>query len=97
MLLAGTTDTPFDGDPRDVRPSGAEEREILHEVGLAVDLSTDGVRARFAGVRVLPAGAADTPPTPMSPPTRSGAGTPSSRRRWPTASPARTGRSPRRS
>ena len=60
MLLAGTTDAPFDGDPRDVRPSDDEERQILDEVGLSIGLRADGVRARFAGVRVLPAGASDT-------------------------------------
>jgi glycerol-3-phosphate dehydrogenase len=59
-LLAGTTDAPFEGDPRDAVPSAAEERRILDEVGQAVDLSGAEIRARFAGVRVLPAGAADT-------------------------------------
>jgi glycerol-3-phosphate dehydrogenase len=60
MLLVGTTDAPFDGNPRDVYPSDAEERQILEEVGLAVDLPADAIRARFAGVRVLPVGVADT-------------------------------------
>jgi glycerol-3-phosphate dehydrogenase len=60
MLLAGTTDAPFEGDPHDAVPTEEDERRILAEVGGAVDLSTDAVRARFAGIRVLPAGAADT-------------------------------------
>jgi glycerol-3-phosphate dehydrogenase len=60
MLLVGTTDAPFDGDPGDVRPTDEEERQILEEVGASLDLSADRLRARFAGVRVLPAGAADT-------------------------------------
>jgi glycerol-3-phosphate dehydrogenase len=60
MLLAGTTDAPFAGDPRDVRPSEADERQILAEAGAAVDLDAVAIRARFAGVRVLPAGTADT-------------------------------------
>lgn len=59
-LLLGTTDTPFDGDLGDVVPSEAEEQQILDEVGLSIDLPADGVRARFAGVRVLPNSAADT-------------------------------------
>jgi glycerol-3-phosphate dehydrogenase len=59
-LLAGTTDEPFEGDPQDVAPSDGEERRILAEVGQAVDLTGAEIRARFAGVRVLPAGAADT-------------------------------------
>jgi glycerol-3-phosphate dehydrogenase len=37
-----------------------EERQILGEVGLALDLPADAIRARFAGVRVLPVGTADT-------------------------------------
>jgi glycerol-3-phosphate dehydrogenase len=60
MLLVGTTDAPFEGNPRDAFPSGVEEDQILAEVGLAVDLPADAIRARFAGVRVLPLGVADT-------------------------------------
>jgi glycerol-3-phosphate dehydrogenase len=60
MLLAGTTDAPFEGDPRGAVPDVEEERRILDEVGAAVDLAAASIRARFAGVRVLPAGAADT-------------------------------------
>jgi len=57
-LLVGTTDAPFQGDPRDVAPSEAEERQILDEAAAAVDVSAHAVLGRFAGVRVLPAGAA---------------------------------------
>jgi glycerol-3-phosphate dehydrogenase len=66
MLLLGTTDTPFDGDARDVRPTDADERQILHEVGLAVDQDAlaAAVRARFAGVRVLPVGTVETARAP---------------------------------
>jgi glycerol-3-phosphate dehydrogenase len=60
MLLVGTTDAPFAGSPRAVQPSEGEERQILDDVGRAVDLTTGAIRARFAGVRVLPADAADT-------------------------------------
>jgi glycerol-3-phosphate dehydrogenase len=62
MLLLGTTDTSFDGDARDVRPTDDDERQILEEVGLAVDRDAlaAAVRARFAGVRVLPWGAVET-------------------------------------
>jgi glycerol-3-phosphate dehydrogenase len=59
-LLVGTTDAPFAGDPADVAPTAAEERQLLAEVGPAVEISQQLVRASFAGVRVLPAGAADT-------------------------------------
>jgi glycerol-3-phosphate dehydrogenase len=35
-------------------------QQILDEVGQSIDVTADAIRARFAGVRVLPAGAADT-------------------------------------
>jgi glycerol-3-phosphate dehydrogenase len=66
VLLLGTTDTPFDGDARNVRATDDDERQILQEVGLAVDPDALAapVRARFAGVRVLPAGAVETARAP---------------------------------
>ena len=61
MLLLGTTDGPFEGDARGIEPTAAEERQILDEAALALEPGRLGtVRGRFAGVRVLPAGAADT-------------------------------------
>lgn len=61
MLLLGTTDSAFEGDARAIEPTDAEERQILDEAGLALEPEALGaVRARFAGVRVLPAGAGDT-------------------------------------
>ena len=60
-LLVGTTDSPFDGSARPIEPSEAEERQILEEAGLAVEAAALGpVCARFAGIRVLPAGAVAT-------------------------------------
>jgi len=61
-LLLGTTDTPFEGDARDALPTDTDERQIREEVGVALDGATlrIPVRARYAGVRVLPAGAPDT-------------------------------------
>ena len=56
LLLLGTTDTPWDGDPADVRATDEDERQILTEAGSALD-GLGPVRARFAGLRVLPAGA----------------------------------------
>ena len=56
-LLVGTTDSAFEGDARTIEPTQAEERQILEEAGVALDVDALGaVRARFAGVRVLPAG-----------------------------------------
>jgi glycerol-3-phosphate dehydrogenase len=43
-----------------VQPTEGEERQILDDVGRALDLTTGAIRARFAGVRVLPMDAADT-------------------------------------
>ncbi len=61
MLLLGTTDSVFEGDARAIEPTDAEEQQILDEAGVAVDLDAVGsVRARFAGVRVLPGGVGDT-------------------------------------
>jgi glycerol-3-phosphate dehydrogenase len=60
-LLLGTTDRPFEGDARGIAPTEAEERQILDEAALALEPERLGaVRGRFAGVRVLPAGATDT-------------------------------------
>jgi glycerol-3-phosphate dehydrogenase len=66
-LLLGTTDTPFEGDARELQPSEDDERQILAEAGLAIDgdvLAGATIQARFAGVRVLPAGARETARAP---------------------------------
>jgi glycerol-3-phosphate dehydrogenase len=61
-LLLGTTDAPFDGDPRAVQATDADELQILEEAELALGRAALEARvcARFAGLRVLPAGAAST-------------------------------------
>ena len=60
-LLVGTTDSAFEGDARTIAPTAAEERQILEEAALALDVDALGpVCARFAGVRVLPVGAIAT-------------------------------------
>jgi glycerol-3-phosphate dehydrogenase len=63
MLLLGTTDEPYDGDPADVAATDADAAQILAEAGrsLAADVLAPAlVRSRFAGVRVLPAGGPST-------------------------------------
>jgi glycerol-3-phosphate dehydrogenase len=63
MLLLGTTDEPYDGDPAAVAATDADVAQILAEAGrsLGADvLRPELVRSRFAGVRVLPAGGAST-------------------------------------
>jgi glycerol-3-phosphate dehydrogenase len=58
-LLLGTTDTDFEVDPAAVAVEPADVTQILEEAGKALPstlLSPDGVRASFAGLRVLPLG-----------------------------------------
>jgi glycerol-3-phosphate dehydrogenase len=57
MLLLGTTDTPYDGDPGDVCATEEDVQAVLAEAAQAVDdrlLERERVRASFAGLRVLP-------------------------------------------
>jgi glycerol-3-phosphate dehydrogenase len=59
MLLVGTTDTLYEGDPAEVTVEGADLDQVLAEAAVAVDaahLARDRVRATFAGLRVLPGG-----------------------------------------
>lgn len=57
MLLLGTTDTPYEGDPADVAATDADVDQILAEAGVAVDsalLRKDRILSTYAGLRVLP-------------------------------------------
>ena len=63
MLLLGTTDEAFDGDPSTVAATAADEAQILEEAAtsLEADVIEPGrVRASFAGLRVLPLGKGGT-------------------------------------
>ena len=63
LLLLGTTDTDYDGDPGDVAPDDADLTQILAEASKALPaslLGRDAVRASFAGLRVLPLGEGST-------------------------------------
>ena len=63
MLLLGTTDTPHDGDPRDVAVTAADVEQILSEAAVALDpalVAPACVRAAYAGLRVLPAGTGES-------------------------------------
>lgn len=63
MLLLGTTDEVYEGDPADVRVTEADTAQILHEASLSVrdqQLSRDLITYSFAGLRVLPGGPGDT-------------------------------------
>jgi len=57
MLLLGTTDTLYEGDPGAVEATPDDVARILAEASVAVDserLRPDSVRSTFAGLRVLP-------------------------------------------
>jgi glycerol-3-phosphate dehydrogenase len=57
MLLLGTTDTLYEGDPSEVAVEPADVARILDEASVGVEsdvLDPDRVRASFAGLRVLP-------------------------------------------
>jgi glycerol-3-phosphate dehydrogenase len=57
MLLLGTTDTLYDGDPDAVAVAAADVRQVLEEAAAAVEgIRPERVRASFAGLRVLPGG-----------------------------------------
>jgi glycerol-3-phosphate dehydrogenase len=59
MLLLGTTESDFGGDPRDVAATPEDVEQILAEASVALEpglVRGDRLRATFAGVRVLPAG-----------------------------------------
>jgi glycerol-3-phosphate dehydrogenase len=63
LLLLGTTDEPYDGDPADLRATDADQDQILAEAARSVDadaVSPARVRSRFAGIRVLPMSGAST-------------------------------------
>jgi glycerol-3-phosphate dehydrogenase len=59
LLLLGTTDSDYEGDPAEVAPDEADVGQILAEAAMALPaspLARDAVRASFAGLRVLPLG-----------------------------------------
>jgi glycerol-3-phosphate dehydrogenase len=63
MLLLGTTDDLYEGDPSRVEATDADVAQILAEAGRSLSagvLAPSLVRSRFAGVRVLPAGGSST-------------------------------------
>jgi glycerol-3-phosphate dehydrogenase len=59
MLLLGTTEDPFDGDPASVAAEPGDVTQILREAAHALDsqiLDPGRVLAAYAGLRVLPEG-----------------------------------------
>ncbi|GHI49341.1 MULTISPECIES: glycerol-3-phosphate dehydrogenase/oxidase [Streptomyces] len=63
MLLLGTTDEEYEGDPREVSVTDSDVTQILDEAAFSVrdqQLSRDLITYSFAGLRVLPGGPGDT-------------------------------------
>ncbi|MFK8905722.1 FAD-dependent oxidoreductase [Streptomyces sp. YS-3] len=63
MLLLGTTDEEFEGDPADVAVTEKDTAQILDEAAFSIrdqQLSRDLITYSFAGLRVLPGGPGDT-------------------------------------
>ncbi|MFJ3664397.1 FAD-dependent oxidoreductase [Streptomyces sp. NPDC090119] len=63
MLLLGTTDEVYEGDPADVSVTEADISQILDEAAFSVrdqQLQRDLITYSFAGLRVLPGGPGDT-------------------------------------
>ncbi|WAX80872.1 glycerol-3-phosphate dehydrogenase/oxidase [Streptomyces sp. KMM 9044] len=63
MLLLGTTDEEFEGDPADVAVTEKDTAQILDEAAFSIrdqQLDRDLVTYSFAGLRVLPGGPGDT-------------------------------------
>jgi glycerol-3-phosphate dehydrogenase len=63
MLLLGTTDTEYCGDPGQVRVEPEDVRTVLGEAAVALPsdvLARERIRYSFAGLRVLPRGAGST-------------------------------------
>jgi glycerol-3-phosphate dehydrogenase len=64
MLLLGTTDTLFDGEPDEVQATEADVTQILAEAATCISddvLRTEAICSTFAGLRVLPLGDGATP------------------------------------
>jgi glycerol-3-phosphate dehydrogenase len=63
MLLLGTTDEPYHGDPDALEPTEADVAQVLAEASRALQgevVAADRVRFAFAALRVLPGSAQET-------------------------------------
>lgn len=63
MILLGTTDIPYEGDPADLGSVADDAAQILAEAAVALDpslVAQAAVRAAYAGLRVLPLGVGES-------------------------------------
>jgi glycerol-3-phosphate dehydrogenase len=67
VLMLGTTDAPYDGDPAQARVEDTDIDQVFREAAIALPkelLRRDRILYTFAGLRVLELGAATTAETP---------------------------------
>jgi glycerol-3-phosphate dehydrogenase len=67
VLLLGTTDTPYEGDPAQARVEDADLDQVFREAAISLPnelLRRERILYSFAGLRVLELGAATTAETP---------------------------------
>jgi glycerol-3-phosphate dehydrogenase len=67
VLLLGSTDSPYDGDPADVTVEERDVDQVLHEASISLPtdiLRRDRILYTFAGLRVLELGGETTAETP---------------------------------
>jgi glycerol-3-phosphate dehydrogenase len=63
-LLVGTTDEPYEGDPRSLEVTDADVEQIVRESRASIEpgiVERDRILSSFSGVRVLPQGEGETP------------------------------------
>jgi glycerol-3-phosphate dehydrogenase len=67
VLLIGTTDAPYEGEPEDLEVEGPDLDQVFHEASLSLPtdiLSRDRILYSFAGLRVLELGRSTTAEAP---------------------------------
>jgi glycerol-3-phosphate dehydrogenase len=67
VLLIGTTDTPYEGEPEDLEVEGSDLDQVFHEASLSLPkeiLNRDRILYTFAGLRVLELGRTSTAEAP---------------------------------
>ncbi|HUE67053.1 MAG TPA: glycerol-3-phosphate dehydrogenase/oxidase [Candidatus Acidoferrum sp.] len=67
VLLIGTTDSPYEGEPEDLQVEGPDLDQVFREASLSLPkevLNQDRILYRFAGLRVLELGSSTTAEAP---------------------------------
>ena len=84
LLLLGTTDSVFEGEPGDAAVESSDVEQVLAEAAVALGerVQTSEVKATFAGLRVLPAGPGESVSARRETVHSIGSGGDAQRRRW---------------